>query len=1025
MSIPVSQNQPARDAYNPDSYATPEKDLQTVSTQTDADKNITLTFKEMIKEKEIPLAKPVEEKPPAKTMREKIAALWNKGVQIIDDINEIQFPAYNENKEKIFVITDEVELQMAQIENLNESFTQEVTELQKLRQQYKAAPADGKGSKAELKEILLRQEFKYQRHFLELTATRCDLLMKMRRYIENNPNPESKLMLGDLEKTYKTYSEQLKKITTQMRKIKQTILNLPKTVDSSRASAQIMRELLSKETKTEISSPYWKQSPLGKLLIPTGVKDGILYRLGKGFEAGIDSLKTQIVNVQIDINSRIEEWEKKLAENPDADVKEIIQDILTLSVLKNELKKALHQSFLMRLIDVRGEQENLKKERINSGSSIKLVDENIRLLKQAFDKKLETFTLLSRSTKQKKSDPALSTSKSELSELLGKKVYNMIMGTKKAPEEYLKRTEELSKKVKKNLSTLFVTQFKSGLNSLIWDTKFQKPEEIKRKFQYAEMGYNMREEVVNLLTNLYEFKSLEEGLQAEVKSFCEWADIHPTSASQLAGDILLSCSTLVGESAANQLFGQLRTRAFAGALLKETRNPDEFEPVESVKELRYKALADICRAAPLIVAATTGTAQFLSGPSWAPSEALKKIGGSLAIAAGIQTAVSRVPFNMTEAALSMAHSVRGTDYASIIAEKAKLESYKLTGAVTGSLLSPGRTLANVERKARIYFKSIAKAHRTTRVYRILGQVVLPALAVAAATTVVTLGILGIFFTLGISIPIAAGLLGGIWWLFTKGYENLNYYDPKSYLDAEKEVQENIKEREIKKLLQVKDRIKKSSSDEVNTILSAYHKTLPVLRFVEQIPPAYLNEVNRISNNLTEKKLKELNLALKNKETVNGEKLTIGQILEFFKSQISLEKTNPVGLENLIKNTRDDMISNSDLQGDKLEDLKQDLLDSILEKVYTSLVSQWLDDKIIERMAAQTIEAAVELEFNPDKEAEIRKKLKGEKQPFIADAVLDKNGIEAYIKRQTKEASILSGIATDQLEELLNNRSPYD
>lgn len=256
------------------------------------------------------------------------------------------------------------------------------------------------------------------------------------------------------------------------------------------------------------------------------------------------------------------------------------------------------------------------------------------------------------------------------------------------------------------------------------------PREIRAKKHYADLGYSMHEEVENFIESLAvkhtDGETWQSAIQKEIKEFLNWAEKHPYSAANMAADIMqvgaIVQSTVHGSSVAgwiSQFFSTLKTKIYVHALLN-TAGYSQFEPLDNEKMLRYRALADLVRYAPVVAGAIRGGTAALSADSF-QGMLISGIGnafGQASVAALIQHGMNQISSAYAETSLRIFrlifNALRSDGYVDSVIEQRNLDLSSAISNAKEALIRPAGFIRKVNHHLKHWWKSVKYSAKTER-----------------------------------------------------------------------------------------------------------------------------------------------------------------------------------------------------------------------------------------------------------------------------------------------------------------------
>ncbi len=427
----------------------------------------------------------------------------------------------------------------------------------------------------------------------------------------------------------------------------------------------------------------WSHTMWGDQLIHPEGKTQFKEHLGIGFKNTIDKLK----QTRSELATRIQSL--TVEENAD-EIQALTQDL-------NQVNRVFYHTFLTRITDIVGNKERtLKKysETLSEHEKVILRSE-INLLNTKFEHYYEKYAAI----------PVSSHS-------LLKAAFSHTFNT-----------------LKSIVSLGFI------------NSQLLSPEHLRREKQYADLGYNMLEDVKAWMHTLQvkENETVVEVLKREIADFIRWSDSDPQAAMSLARDMSLTCAIIGGKSYMDQFTQTMRVKAY-GAALQNGWNPfptQDFVPTEA--SLKYYSLSQLFRCAPVLTAVAKSLASNdYSSPLGAASKTL--IEGIKSYS--VQQAGDFIPHEYAAAALQALNILRGESFQTILEEQRNLELVRLSGMAAKFVSAPKEFVARLKLQMKIWSKTVRNSTGWEKVGRVSLQVLLPAAAVVVTGAAITACILG-------------------------------------------------------------------------------------------------------------------------------------------------------------------------------------------------------------------------------------------------------------------------------------------
>ncbi len=272
--------------------------------------------------------------------------------------------------------------------------------------------------------------------------------------------------------------------------------------------------------------------------------------------------------------------------------------------------------------------------------------------------------------------------------------------------------------------------------------------ELRYKYRYAILGYSMEHEVLRFLEKLKidpaKGETWQSVLEEEVKNFMFWAEKHPSTSANLASDIaqvwVLIRSTLDRGQAfppVIELFSALKAKIYTHAFLG-TLGRSEFDPDDEENELRYRALADLIRYAPVAFATIKGTTQAFNADTL-QGMIIGGIRGALTnvvISHTIQQFVDSIPLIKTETWLRSLRIVfntvlRNDLYVDSVVEQKNIQFIGFMSEIKQAFLHPQSVPKDISNRLWRWWRSFQNAKGSEKTMRLVIQMGIPVFGVSA------------------------------------------------------------------------------------------------------------------------------------------------------------------------------------------------------------------------------------------------------------------------------------------------------
>lgn len=642
-------------------------------------------------------------------------------------------------------------------------------------------------------------------------------------------------------------------------------------------------------------TPNWSVSPWGLLLIGGVEKRTMQDDLGIGFKNTVNTLYSTRRQIQ-----------KKLVEVQDqTEVQALTQEL-------NHLNRVLYHTLLTRIIDQVGcRQRLLKKHGDTLTPQEKVVLEfEIKLLDNKFDSVFKKF----------------------------------------------KETPLASKSLLSAALNYTFDIFKTVVTFGYVNETISSPQELKREKQYADLGYNMAEDLRAWIASLTvkDNESIASVLKREVDGFMKWAETDPKTAMAMARDMAQTAAIVGSDSYKDQFISTMRVKAY-GAAFQEGWNPFPTEDSAPTEEaLKYYSLSQLFRCAPVLTAVlkSLATSDYSN-----PIGVVLKTGLEAVKSHAVQKTSDFIPEEHAAIALHALNILNGKGYQEILEEQRNIELFRLGGTAAQFLNSPTEFLKRVKYEAKIWFKTVQQSHGTEKAARLATQILLPlgaALLSAAAITAVILGgpvswitaLTFSFTTISLSVATVRKTEG----LFAKAYATR-----KNVVDQLKEEAKTFAAKSLMAniVAERKSFIKKLKKD----------KVLPVIKRPALGP---IGEQVQVYEQVKDQALVEFKRRLETQLATVAEP-TATDCVQIFKSQV-LDQLGGYLIAEIAKSDHKGLLNDKTVRTDLAND------------VVKSLMKDWLNGKIDEIFSKRVVDYSQQKKKKPktegtlDSKAYVRKAL---------------------------------------------------
>lgn len=354
----------------------------------------------------------------------------------------------------------------------------------------------------------------------------------------------------------------------------------------------------------------------------------------------------------------------------------------------------------------------------------------------------------------------------------------------------------------KAYSDLYVEN-QSGINSVLNNLKsivtlglmndrMYSPKEIKNTKLLADQGYGIMSILLEWIQAVRTSNTdITTTLRIEITDFLEWAKTNPREAVDMAGDMALTCSIIGDKSFLDQFNDQMRLKAYSLAFTEEWKPFDEETPEPTPQTLKYKALSQLLRYAPVLTSTvkTLATAKSYNPLSLAGNLVAGAIGGLL-----IQQTSHAVNGEQATIALQVSNIIKGEPLQKIIEEQRNVELARVAGITTCLVLNPKGFFKKAVRETRLWFRTLKAARGWELVGRIALQVILPTLGILS---VVGVGAAVVFFGTPITLitaPTTSFVLIGCTITLARKIDGVfnTMFDTRSKIEAEFKQEKNPK-----------------------------------------------------------------------------------------------------------------------------------------------------------------------------------------------------------------------------------------
>lgn len=668
----------------------------------------------------------------------------------------------------------------------------------------------------------------------------------------------------------------------------------------------------------------WQNKLWARLLIPKDVKE----QLGIGFRNTIDSLTKEKKELQ-----------SKLADPNCSNKAELEKQLI-------DTRRALYHTMLTRLIDVIGDKEWERSQLIEN--------------------------------KEHSNSEALRGLESDI-DILNKKFASLIKKYQELPVESRSLLEAWVAEKKQETLRLISLGYYTG--------KTNTYEEFLSKKHYADMGYSMERYITRWLKGIQipPNQSVMDYLQVEFMSFFSWAKKHPIRAARMASDMALTVNIIGGSDTSflGNFRKQMETQAYAYAFLAPFGGPD-WEQVEEKEELKYRALADLARYAPVLVGAGVGAANQITSGN--PLSILQGIFSGAAEALMSQTTANLVPTNSAEIVGVVAKLIQGDGFKEVLETQRNVELTRIGGIVQSLALNPTDFIEIIQKRFRLWRETIAESKGLEKFTRIAVQVAIPAASFIAAVGVVAAVIAGGPITWALALTVAVAAIGfgvSVIWRSNTVLNTLFPNTTTKVLNREK-----IRAKEIAKAELLTRHEKKVAAARDN-----YTRDLQAARIIPYIKPPQITldptqqtESKEIVENMTKQLIAQLEKNLSpNKDPI-----------DLMKRVVDVEQ---------LLNQANELIQEKTSLKMRLSD-QENLAGFIAYQVTQEIIESWLKPKIQEKMVEDALLKAhsmttSELEElkTPKNEKKFRANVAGKINEYLAEKMENK-----YDPDESRQAS---------------------
>lgn len=499
----------------------------------------------------------------------------------------------------------------------------------------------------------------------------------------------------------------------------------------------------------------------GRILVPTDTKDNVKSWFSKDFVSTVDRLRAE--------KNKIKQELKGLNQALAAGTANPEQEKLREQLSKKEvdIKRLYYHTLLQRMIDVIGEREWQLRQNKQDGVNDPNIELDLIILNFKFDK--------------------------------------ILLKYKGLPED--KRTLVQSLKAR-GMEVATLGYYRGNMHTY---------QQFLAYKQYADMGYSM----VNYIQKWFSETRIAAGkdplgyLRDEIKLFLKWAEDHPERAAIMSADIAQTCAIVAGDDKQflQDFQAAMRSKAITMAFHAPFGGPD-WEMVESERELKFKALADLCRYAPGVAGASSSVVQEISQGNLSPVALMGKALVKGLRAGAVQQVGDLIPAEWGYTAARVVDVVKGKSYHELLEAEHSVELARAAGIAKKAIISPSNLIDQISTGFAKWRRTIVKSKGWERFTRIMVQAVVPTLCVAGIAGLIALTILGGPITIGVAIAAGLILLGvtRTVLLNSEGWMRKIWYNTGQVVDkefghtAEEKVIKQLQKQQSEKLEEIKKKM---------------------------------------------------------------------------------------------------------------------------------------------------------------------------------------------------------------------------
>ncbi len=331
-------------------------------------------------------------------------------------------------------------------------------------------------------------------------------------------------------------------------------------------------------------------------------------------------------------------------------------------------------------------------------------------------------------------------------------------------------------------------------------------QEFNERLHYANLGYNMVDNIKQWSDSIGKLSEQNwmDRIRKEINAFLKWADKHPRVASNMMTDIVLTAQILKDKNFFKQLKSTIKVRAYMNAFLSKLDICQVEETPDIENELKYRALADLCRYGPRMASffkgAAKGIRDCVEGKA-SSTYIFFSAFSELSKANTVQHMTKHVSHN-AEAVKTILEILRGKSLSYIIESRSVLEMIRLTSLVRQAFFHPQNFINNLKIYRRIWWHTLGESTGYERKIRIIIQLITPCTTACLSAGMLIIGVLNggvwgfiplVFKILSISTAGLTLAMGGYTWInyTTSIYPKAKQKALEDYFKADLEQQINL------------------------------------------------------------------------------------------------------------------------------------------------------------------------------------------------------------------------------------------